>query len=119
MNTGSNSLPTHPAFPLTKAEETEVMQLAAVGLMPREIAVSMEWSQERCAAFCMLANMPGSAISVLISAGRALGRTQPQRKLQEAATAGNIDAIKALHDFQRINRFNELVNNMDDDEFTP
>lgn len=108
-----------PTFPLTKAEETEVMKLAAVGFMPREIAASMEWTRERRAAFCILANVPGSAISVLITAGRATGRAQPQIKLQEAAKAGNIEAIKALQNLQWTNRFNELVNNMDDDEFTP
>ena len=84
------------------------MKLAAVGFMPHEIAVSMEWTRER-----------RTAISVLITAGRATGRAQPQIKLQEAAKAGNIEAIKALQNLQRTNRFNELVNNMDDDEFTP
>ncbi len=119
MNTENNNKPTLPAFPLTKAEEDEVMKLAAVGFMPHEIAVSMEWTRERRAAFCIHANVPGSAISVLITAGRATGRAQPQIKLQEAAKAGNIEAIKALQNLQRTNRFNELVNNMDDDEFTP
>lgn len=118
MNTENNDKPTLPDFPLTKAEETEVMQLAAVGFMPHEIAVSMEWPRERRAAFCFLANIPGSTISILITAGRAAGRAQPQIKLQEAAKAGNIEAIKALQNLQRTNRFNELVNNMDDDEFT-
>lgn len=119
MSSPENHTANLPAFPLTKAEETEVMKLAAVGFIPREIAVSMEWTRERRAAFCILANVPGSAISVLIAAGRATGRAQPQIKLQEAANAGNIEAIKALQNLQRTNRFNELVNNMDDDEFTP
>lgn len=119
MNTGNNDKPTLPALALTSKEETEIMKLAAVGFMPHEIAVSMEWPRERRAAFCILANIPGSAVSALITAGRATGRAQPQIKLQEAAQAGNIEAIKALQNLQRINRFNELVNNMDDDEFTP
>lgn len=119
MNTENNDKPALPALPLTKGEETEVMRLAAVGFMPHEIAVSMEWPRERRAAFCVLASIPGSEISVLITAGRATGRAKPQIKLQEAATAGNIEAIKALQNLQRTNRFNELVSNMDDDEFTP
>lgn len=114
-----NTKPSLPAFPLTSKEETEIMKLAAVGFMPHEIAVSMEWPHERRAAFCILANLSGSAVSALITAGRATGRAQPQIKLQEAAQAGNIEAIKELQKLQRINRFNELVNNMDDDEFTP
>ena len=34
------------------------------------------------------------------------------------AQAGNIDAIRTLQKVQANNRFNELVYNMDDDEFT-
>ncbi len=105
-------------FPaLTSKEEEEVLKLAAVGLMPVEIAMSMEWPRERRAAFCALANIPGSDIAVLIASGRASGRTTPQVKLQEAAAAGNVDAIRTLQKLQANNRFNELVNNMDDDEF--
>lgn len=119
MNTENNDKPTLSAFSLTGAEETEIMKLAAVGFTPYEIAVSMEWPRERRAAFCILAKVPGSEIYLLITAGRANGRAKPQIKLQEAAQAGNIEAIKALQNLQRTNRFNELVNNMDDDEFTP
>lgn len=118
MNT-DNDKPTLPAFSLTKKEEEDVMKLAAVGFSPTEIAVSMEWPRERRAAFCVMAKVPGSDIALLITAGKATGRAQPQIKLQEAAQAGNIEAIKTLQSLQRTNRFNELVNNMDDDEFTP
>lgn len=95
------------------------MKLAAVGFSPTEIAVSMEWPRERRVAFCVMAKVPGSDVALLITAGKATGRAQPQIKLQEAAQAGNIEAIKALQSLQRTNLFNELVNNMDDDEFTP
>lgn len=40
-------------------------------------------------------------------------------KLREAAKGGNTEAIKALQSIRREIRFKELVNNMDDDEFTP
>lgn len=117
MNTDNN--PTPPDLPaITKKEEEEIMQLAAVGFMPREIAVAMEWSREKRVAFCLLANTPGSEVALLIAAGKAIGRADPQKKLQEAAKAGNIDAIKTLQKLQANNRFNELVNHMDDDEFT-
>lgn len=102
---------------LTKQEEDEVMKLAAVGLMPAEIAASMDWPRDKRLAFCLLARIPGSEIAVLISDGRASGRATPQIKLQEAAQAGNIDAIRTLHKLQAQNRFNELVTHMDDDEF--
>ena len=118
MNTENNSalIPQLPAF--SKSEEEEIMQLAAVGFMPSEIAVALEWPREKRAAFCFLANKPGSDVALLIAAGRAVGRAEPQKKLQAAAQAGNIDAIKALQKLQAHNRYNELVNHMDDDEFT-
>ncbi len=108
-----------PAFALTSTEEEEVMKLAAVGFMPREIAVAMEWPRDRRAAFCLLAEFTGSDIALLLAAGKAEGRAVPQTKLQEQAKAGNIEAIKALQTLQANNRFNELVSYMDDDEFNP
>ena len=39
-------------------------------------------------------------------------------KLQDESIAGNIEAIKTLQKLQATNRFNALVNNMDEDEFT-
>lgn len=111
--------PVLPGFALSATEEEKVMKLAAVGFMPGEIAVAMEWPRERRAAFCALAEYPGSDVALLISAGRAEGRAMPQIKLQEQAKAGNIDAIKTLQVLQANNRFNELVTFLDDDEFTP
>jgi hypothetical protein len=120
-DTSQNELisPFLPSFALSAAEEEEVMKMAAVGFMPGEIAVAMEWTRERRAAFCALAEYPGSDVALLIAAGRAEGRTMPQTKLQEQAKAGNIDAIKTLQVLQANNRFNELVTFLDDDEFTP
>lgn len=105
-----------PDFPLTKQEEDEVVKLAAVGFMARDIAVTMEWPPERRAQFCALALFPGSTVATLISIGRSNGRAAPQIKLQEQAKDGNIDAIKTLQKLQALNRFNELVTYMDDDE---
>lgn len=117
MNTDNNAIiPNLPV--ISKEEEEEIMQLAAVGFMPKEIAVAMEWPREKRAAFCLLAETPGSEVAMLIAVGKTVGRAEPQRKLQEAAQAGNIDAIKTLQKLQANNRFNELVNHMDDDEFT-
>lgn len=103
---------------LSAEEKEDIQKLAAVGLSPAEIALSMEWPDERRFVFLTLANSHNSTIAHLIASGRASGRSIPQIKLQEAAAAGNIDAIKALQRLQANNRFNELVNNMDDDEFT-
>lgn len=117
MNAGDDVVAASMAA-LDKTEEEEVMRLAAVGMMPGEIAVAMEWPVEKRTAFCILAGMPGSKIARLIAAGRANGRATPQTKLHAAAEAGNIDAIKALQKVQAANRYKELLNHMDDDEFT-
>lgn len=105
-------------FNLSEKEEEDVLKMAAVGLMPSEIAAAMEWPVERQVQFCFLAQFKESQIGLLIAAGKATGRIQPQIKLQEAATAGNLDAVKTLIKVQAGNRFNELVTYMDDDETT-
>lgn len=116
MSIGNNKHAIIDLPAMTPEEKEDVMQLAAVGFMPREIAVAMEWPRARRVAFCILADIPGSEIAMIIAAGRALGRAEPQRKLQEAAKAGNINAIKTLQAIQEDNRFNELVTHMDNDE---
>ncbi len=119
MSTGNDNITKYPEFPLTKEEEDNIYKLASAGMRSAEIAVSMKWPPERCRAFCIIAELPGSSLALMLAAARAEGIAAPQIKLQEAATAGNIDAIKALQKIQARNRFNELVNYMDDDEFTP
>lgn len=118
-NTDNTDIAKYPEFPLTTKEEEDVYKLASAGMRPAEIAVSMEWPPERCRAFCIIAELPGSPLALMLAAARAEGIATPQIKLQEAATAGNIDAIKELQKIQARNRFNELVNYLDDDEFTP
>lgn len=99
-------------------QKEDVLKLAAVGLTPVQIAAAIELSPEATAAFVALADIPGSPVCRLIEEGRAAGISVPQIKLQEAAVAGNIDAIKMLQQLQHANRFNELIYYMDDDEFT-
>lgn len=104
---------------LTTSEEEEILKLAAVGFMSSEIAVAMKWPRNRRVLFCALAEIPGSNIATLIASGRADGRATPQAKLREQADTGNIEAIKTLQILQANNRYNELVSNVDDDEFNP
>ena len=104
------------AIPDDKKEE--ILKLAAVGLTPAQIAAAMEYPPDAAAAFVALADVPGSTVAQLIAEGRANGVATPQMKLQEAAAAGNIDAIKTLQKLQKVNRFNELIYYMDDDEFS-
>lgn len=103
---------------LTKEHEADIMKLAAVGLSPAEIAAAVELGTRNALLFVALAEVPGSNVSLMLAQGRAIGRATPQMKLQEAANAGNIDAVKTLQKIQKENRFQELVNNMDNDEFT-
>lgn len=103
---------------LTKEHEDDILKLAAVGLSPAEIAAAVELDTRTAMLFVALAEVPGSNVSLMLARGRAIGRATPQMKLQEAANAGNIDAVKTLQKIQKENRFQELVNNMDNDEFT-
>lgn len=119
MNADNNDIVKYPDFPLTTKEKEDVCKLASTGMRTAEIAVSMKWPPERRRIFCIIAELPGSPLALMLVAARAEGISTPQIKLQEAATAGNIDAIKELQKIQARNRFNELVNYLDDDEFTP
>lgn len=117
MNIAANNIPAIIAeIPDDKKEE--ILKLAAVGLTPAQIAAAMEYPPDVAAAFVALADVPDSTVARLIAEGRANGIATPQMKLQEAAAAGNIDAIKALQKLQTVNRFNELIYYMDDDEFS-
>lgn len=104
---------------LSPDDKEEVMKLAAVGFMPTEIAVAMEWPREKRVVFAALADVPGSEVATLIESGRANGRAAPQIKLQEAAAAGNVEAIRELQKLQARNLFIERMTGIDDDEFTP
>lgn len=104
---------------LTPTEETEAAKMAAVGLSPRDIAVALDMDKTRRELFCLLAEIPNSAVEVLITSARAEGRVAPQIKLQEAAAAGNIEAIRTLDKVQRANQLTDLIRRMDDDEFNP
>ena len=115
-DSASTSLPLSLTF--TEEREKDIMQLAAVGLSPADIAAAVELDTPSALAFVALAEIPGSNVSLMLARGRAIGRATPQMKLQAAANAGNIDAVKTLQKIQKENRFQELVNNMDNDEFT-
>lgn len=103
---------------LPESAKEDVRKLAAVGLTAAQIAAAIELTPDVATVFINLAEVPGSAVARLIAEGRANGLATPQMKLHEAAAAGNIDAIKALHKLQKENRFIELLGYMDDDEFT-
>lgn len=104
------------ACKLPKETEDEVMQLAACGFNPGEIAEALEMPREKALAFVAMSKVPGSYVAKLINAGKVTGRATPQMKLQAAASAGNIEAIKELQKIQARNLFNERVRMMDDDE---
>lgn len=103
---------------IPESKKEDIRKLAAVGMSARDIAVMAELTPDEATVFLSLADITGSPVDRLLAEGRAAGTAAPQIKLQEAAAAGNIDAIRALQKIQAMNRFNELLNNMDDDEFT-
>ena len=102
---------------LPKSTHDDVRRMAAVGLSARQIAAALDLTAELATVFIDLAKTPDSVVARMIEEGRALGISQPQLKLQAAANAGNIDAIKTLQKLQRDNRIKEQICYMDDDEF--
>ena len=105
-----------PAFRLTADQEQEIMKMAAVGSSPSEIAAALELEPRKALLFVMLASTPVSNVAALIRAGKAIGKVQPLMKLQEAATAGNVEAVRTLRQIQKENRMLQLLTAMDDDE---
>lgn len=101
---------------IPEPKREEIRKLAAVGVRPQDIALIVELTPDEATVFLSLAGIPGSPVDKLLSEGRVAGSAIPQIKLQEAAAAGNIDAIRALQKLQTLNRFNELLYYMDDDE---
>lgn len=101
---------------LTEEQRDDIRQLAAVGLSPREIAAGADLTAEQTREFVEQAATPGSEPARLIAEGRAAGVAGPQVKMQQAASAGNIEAIKQLQKTQAANQFKTLLLNMDDDE---
>lgn len=106
-------------YSLTNAQETEVMRLAAVGMRPADIALALELPPGKLMEFVKAAQDPANSLFWLIASGRATGKATPQIKLQEAAAAGNLEAIRLLQKAQAQNRFNDLLIKMDEDEYTP
>lgn len=116
--TTATDLQISDTFKFTDEKKEDIRKLAAVGLTAAQIAAAMEFPPDVATTFIALADIPESLVAILIAEGRANGIATPQIKLHEAAAAGNIDAIKELQKLQRVNRFNELIYYMDDDEFT-
>lgn len=106
-------------FILAPEEETQIKDMAAIGLKPTEIAVTMGWPAEKRKQFIGIASQPDSNVAVLIASGRVTGRANPLIKLQKAASEGELDAIKEYQQLQARNLFTDRINSMDDDEFTP
>ncbi len=104
--------------PLSDSDKKDIMKMAAVGLNPEQIAASLDMTRMQRLIFVAAAETPGTMVAELLEKGRAVGVSGPLVKLQEAAVAGNIDAVKTLRDTRRENQFFQLLNAMDDDEFT-
>ena len=95
----------------------EIIGHAANGLSARDIAVALRLDERVAAIFCRMAAVPGTPVFNLIERGRTEGRVNAMTKLGDVAREGNIDALKALGEIQGAIRFDELLINMDDDEF--
>lgn len=101
---------------LTPEQEADAAKLSAVGVNAADIAAALELPPVQTMLFRREAERLGSPIQRLIAMGRVNGASTPQMKLHDAATTGNVQAIIALRKLQDANRFNTLVENMDNDE---
>lgn len=68
-------------FILAPEEETQIKDMAAIGLKPTEIAVTMGWPAEKRKQFIGIASQVDSNVAVLIASGRITGRANPLIKL--------------------------------------
>lgn len=118
----SNESPTidsasRPALIFTDEQKQDIEKLATIGFSPADIAAAIKLAPLDALVFVSLADVPGSSVSLMLTRARAIGKSTSQIKLYEAAAAGNIDAAKALQKLSRDNRLQELITNMDNDEF--
>jgi hypothetical protein len=60
--------------------------------------------------------IPGSALADLIAEGKASASMKTLMALSEAAADGDVEAVKALAEIRERNRFDRLLNYMDEDE---
>lgn len=107
---------TFPGFELTRNQRDQVKSLASLGFQPREIAAALGLGGDQTRFFRAMADYPETLVASLIASGRIIGRTKSMETLKKQAEGGDLEAIKILRDVQAHNRFNDLVNMMDDDE---
>lgn len=101
---------------LTGDDLDGVLRMAAAGMAPPAIAAATGLDGAEAAEFVRLAATPGSPVAALMAEGRANGLATPQVKALEAATAGNLDAVRTLRRIQSENLYDELLAGIDDDE---
>lgn len=102
----------------TEEQALDIKRLAALGYNAKKIAIALGLERNEMLLFLRDAATPGTAVAVLMLQAITETKAAPQVKLHEAAEAGNVDAIKLLQDVQRRNQFNNMIEQMDDDEFT-
>lgn len=105
-------------FRPTEEQAEDIKRLAALGFTPKKIAIAMGLERDEMLLFLRDAATPGTAVAVLMLQAVTQTKAAPQIKLHEAAEAGNVDAIKLLQDVQRRNQFNNIIDQMDDEELT-
>ena len=105
-------------FRPNEEQAEDIKRLAALGFTPKKIAIAMGLERDEMLLFLRDAAVPGTAVAVLMLQAVTQTKAAPQIKLHEAAEAGNVDAIKLLQDVQLRNQFNNIIDQMDDEELT-
>lgn len=97
----------------------DIKAYAAAGLSAADIAASVGMVPGVARVFVELADEPGSPVSQLLQSARAGADAEAVKALLKSAGLGDAESLKLLVELRERNRFNELIQNMDDDEYTP
>lgn len=96
----------------------DIKRLAALGYTAKKIAIAMGLERDEMLLFLRDAATPGTAVAVLMLQGITETQAAPQVSLHKVAETGNVDAVKLLQAIQNRNQFNNLMEQIDDDELT-
>lgn len=99
-------------------QANDIRRLAALGYPPVKMAAALKLDRAESLLFLRDAATPGTSVAALIRQGVIETAALPQMSLHSAASKGDVDAFAELQKVQRRNLFDNLIDQMDDDELT-
>lgn len=105
-------------FSPTEDQAEGIRRLAALGYNPARMAAALKLDRAESLMFQRDAAIPGTSVAALIRQGVIETAALPQMSIHSAASKGDVDAFAELQKVQRRNMFDNLLEQMDDDELT-